>query len=154
MKHLLGASSGVQVIQTVGSTSLFICLCLAAVSCSKGNCVTSTDFRRASLTVDGKEIRFEYRTISPPISVGAPLEQQGTESAHRAWLRVYHYEASGEYESIVDLAGCVPSGLRTSRIPRFTCPSSTHEPELARSSGVPISWIAAFPCRGTNASPT
>ncbi len=104
MKHLLGAFSGVQVIQTVGSTSLFICLCLAAVSCSKGNCVTSTDFRRASLTVDGKEIRFEYRTISPPISVGAPLEQQGTESAHRAWLRVYHYEASGEYESIVDLA--------------------------------------------------
>ncbi len=104
MKHLPGVSNIGQVIQTVGSTSLFICLCLAAVSCSEGKGDTSTDFRPTSLTVDGKAISFEYRTFSPPISVGAPLEQQGGDSAHRAWMLAYHYQASGEYERFVDLA--------------------------------------------------
>ncbi len=104
MKHLLGAFSIGQVRKTVVSTSLFTCLSLASVGCSKGKGDTSTDFRPTSLTVDGKEISFEYRTFSPPISVGASLEPQGRDSAHRAWQLVYHYKASGEYERLVDLS--------------------------------------------------
>ena len=104
MNRLLGVSSIGQVMQTVGSTSLFTCLCLAAVGCSKGEGDMSTDFHPTSLTVEGKEISFEYRTFSPLISVGAPLEQQGRDSAHRAWLLAYHYQANGEHERLVDLA--------------------------------------------------
>ena len=104
MRRLPGACRGEQVVQTVASTSLFICLCLGAVSCSKGGSDASAEFRPTSVTVGDEEISFEHRTFGTPIPVGASLKKQGKDSAHGVWLLAYHYRASGEYERIVDLA--------------------------------------------------
>ena len=104
MKRLLGTRRRQRVTQTTCSLSLFVCLGLTAPGCSKDEGEASTDFSPISLTVDGKELRFEYRAIDPPISVGAPLKQERGASAHQAWLLAYHHQANSEYQRLVDLA--------------------------------------------------
>ncbi len=65
---------------------------------------TSVEFRSTSLLLDGKEISFQYRVIDPEISLYAAAEQGDRDSAHGVWLLERHYEATGEYTRLIDLA--------------------------------------------------
>lgn len=61
-------------------------------------------FIAGSTSIDDHTIDFEYRLFDPPLPVGQSPDWRNDDSAAGAWLLLHHYESTGAFDEMPELA--------------------------------------------------